>query len=97
MANEITTILKALIGRITGAGCEMEGVPNTARIFDDCGIDSVSVVEFVLEIERTFDISISQDELDPDIFNTITTLTYFISRKQIEHQNTSIPVDTPTL
>jgi acyl carrier protein len=44
-------------------------------------LDSYALLELVLRLEETFGIRIEDDELDPDHFESIRTLTSFISGK----------------
>jgi acyl carrier protein len=45
------------------------------------GFDSFSLMEFVLQLEETFDISIPDDDLDPDIFQSVNTIVVYLSDK----------------
>ena len=42
------------------------------------GFDSTSLLEFILEIEDTFDIVIPDDDLIPDNFSSISKITDYI-------------------
>lgn len=45
------------------------------------GFDSFSLMEFVLQLEETFDMSIPDDDLDPDIFHSMNTIMVYLSDK----------------
>jgi len=45
-------------------------------------IDSLGVLDIVAYIEQTFAISVSDEELSPDNFSTISALASFVLKKQ---------------
>lgn len=42
------------------------------------GFDSFSLMELVLHLEDTFDISIPDEDLDPDIFHSVKTIASYL-------------------
>ncbi|HCT79603.1 MAG TPA: hypothetical protein DGG94_16755 [Micromonosporaceae bacterium] len=48
-------------------------VPLTARL-GDLGLDSLEVIEFVLNLEEEFDIVIPDDVLSAELFDSVTVL-----------------------
>lgn len=42
------------------------------------GVDSVSTLEFIMELEEEFGISIDESEVDPGAFETVESLSEFI-------------------
>ena len=42
------------------------------------GVDSVSTLEFIMELEEEFGISIDESEVNPDILETVESLSEFI-------------------
>ena len=66
--------------------------PADGRLFDTDSallgfrpeLDSMAVVGLLTAIEEHFDISINDDEISAEIFETIGTLTKFIERKLSE-------------
>ncbi len=42
------------------------------------GFDSFSLMEFVLQLEETFDINIPDDDLDPDIFDSVVSIVDYL-------------------
>ncbi len=55
--------------------------PDEALFATNQGFDSFSLMEFVLQLEETFDISIPDDDLDPDIFYSINTIIAYLSEQ----------------
>ena len=43
------------------------------------GFDSFSLMELVLLLEDTFDLGIPDEDLDPDIFHSVRTITSYLS------------------
>ena len=42
------------------------------------GVDSVSTLEFIMELEEEFGISIDESEVNPEILETVDSLSQFI-------------------
>jgi acyl carrier protein len=53
-------------------------LPEDARLFDDLGLDSTSVIELLMALEDTINLEIDPDELEPEIFQTVGSLTAYI-------------------
>lgn len=47
---------------------------STTHLHNEAGIDSMAMVEIILFIERKFGISFSDEELNPNIFNSVEVL-----------------------
>jgi acyl carrier protein len=58
-----------------------EEIGDHANLFDDCGIDSTSLIELVLSLEDQFGVKIVEDELDIEMFQDLTRLAEFIDSK----------------
>jgi acyl carrier protein len=50
------------------------------------GFDSYSLLEFVLQLEDTFGLSIPDEDLDPDIFHSIETIIVYL-RARLEQKD----------
>jgi acyl carrier protein len=44
------------------------------------GFDSFSLMEFVLRLEEAFGINIPDEDLDPDIFQSVKTIVAYVQR-----------------
>ena len=44
-------------------------------------LDSLSLVEFLAQLEESFDISISTDDLEPEYFRSITSIAVFVMQR----------------
>lgn len=80
--SEILAKLKVLVIEITKLKIAPEAISDTANLFNDCGLDSTSVVDLVVGMEQEFDISIDDDELDVKLFQDLTKLVEFVEAKQ---------------
>jgi acyl carrier protein len=50
-------------------------------------IDSMGILDLVGHLETTFDISVADDDLVPENFDSIETIAEFVERKQNQHQS----------
>jgi len=74
--------LKELIIEITQHKISPADISDTANLFNDCGIDSTSVVDLVVGVEERFGVTIEDDELDVTLFESLSTLASFVDAKQ---------------
>jgi acyl carrier protein len=74
---ETLTALKQVVTNIT----KVTEVRDDANLFDDCGLDSMSVLDLVLAIEERFGITISADELQSELFQRVSNLAQFVESK----------------
>lgn len=51
------------------------------RLFDDLGLDSISVIELLLAMEERAGIEVDPDELEVSIFETVGTLTDYVQSR----------------
>jgi acyl carrier protein len=80
--SEIIAKLKELVIEVTQLKIAPEAVSDTANLFNDCGLDSTSVVDLVVGLEQNFDISVDDDELDVKLFQDLSKLAEFVEAKQ---------------
>jgi acyl carrier protein len=55
----------------------------------EAGFDSIALLEFVLRLEDEFEISIPDEDLDPEIFRSINTVVSYVVRRLFDLQETS--------
>jgi len=79
---ETVAALKQLVIDVTQLKISPDEISNTANLFNDCGLDSTSVVELVIALEQQFKITIDEDELDVRLFQDLSKLGTFIEAKQ---------------
>jgi acyl carrier protein len=59
---------------------EKDSIPPTCSLRQDLGIDSLGFVELKEQVEKRFNIVISDDDFTPENFSTISSLTSLINR-----------------
>jgi acyl carrier protein len=57
----ITDTIKEIIGKVTG--CSPEGISDSATFVDDLGLDSLAILEIAVDVENTFKIRATDEEL----------------------------------
>lgn len=77
--NEITEVVQGIIGNILQA--EVNLAETDVNLFD-LGLDSMSIVDFLMAIEEEFDLEIEESELKEDVFTS--------AHKIVELINTSL-------
>jgi len=77
--NEATEIVQGIIGNILQA--EVNLAETDVNLFD-LGLDSMSIVDFLMAIEEEFDLEIEESELKEDVFTS--------AHKIVELINTSL-------
>lgn len=54
----------------------------TTRIIEDEYLDSLDVIRLVSELEKSFDISISGNEIVPENFNSVSSIQALINKSK---------------
>lgn len=54
-------------------------IEKETNILDEVGLDSLEMINFILELEETFDIDIDFDDFDYDYLNSVETLSNYIA------------------
>ena len=63
---------------------DSEDVNADTRLKDDLGLDSMDLVQLVMDLNRTFKIEIHSSEIIPAYFEDIGAVQDFIKRKQAQ-------------
>lgn len=72
MKEQIDAILKAITF--------LERIDPTQKLKEDLGIDSLSMVEMIVELEEKFDIEINESDLNPDELRTVEQIYELVRR-----------------
>ncbi len=75
-------ILKELAIKVGHLKIAPTDVRDNANLFDDCGLDSASVVDMVFDIEDAFGITIPEEEIDAELFQNVGKLAEFVDSKR---------------
>src|SRR5262245_5112358 len=81
VSQDILQKLKQIVVEVVELKIAPEEIDDTGNLFNDCGIDSVSIVELVLSLEGQFDITIDESELNFHIFQDFLRLGAFVESK----------------
>lgn len=78
--SDFEDLVKSVIVRALALDVPLSEITREASPFD-LGADSMNIVELFLGLEETFDFTIADDELRPEIFRTFGHILDFVSAK----------------
>lgn len=73
--------LKGLIPTITQLGLRPEDIHDNAHLYNDCGLDSISLIEFLVAIENRYGFSMAAEDFDPETITNLNVLAEYIRSK----------------
>jgi acyl carrier protein len=73
---EIVSHLQAALSAVLGR--EVTDLRPDLRLFEDLDLDSTSVIDLLMSLEDTIGLEIDPDELGPEVFETVASLTDYI-------------------
>jgi acyl carrier protein len=73
LEDTVTRLVTATLGKKSGIVKQDEPL-----LSSKVGFDSFSLMELVLRLEDTFDLSIPDEDLDPDIFHSVKTIVTYL-------------------
>jgi acyl carrier protein len=56
---------------------------DSANIVEDVGLDSLEMMDFMLEVEKRFQIELDFEQMEFDVFESIARFAQFVSRMKI--------------
>lgn len=59
----------------------VNSVTEHTNLITDIGLDSVAILQLILQIEKKYGITIRNDELDSDIFSSMNNIVTLIKKK----------------
>ena len=59
----------------------VESITENTNLITDLGLDSVAILQLILQIEKEYGIRIGNDELDSDIFSSMKNIITLIKKK----------------
>ena len=74
--SEIVEQLRAALSAVLGR--PLDPFTPELGLFDDLGLDSTSVIELLMSLEDTVGLEIDPDELGPEVFRTVGSLTDYV-------------------
>jgi acyl carrier protein len=82
MSITITDQLKKIIANDLDVNLKIEEIDENASLFEDgLAIDSLAIVELISLIEETFDFEFSEDDINPNNFESLKVLSTLIEQK----------------
>jgi len=82
MSEAIVNQLKDIIVNQLDVNLTYDELDENVSLFEDgLGLDSIAIVNLIVSIEKKFSIKIPDDELNADIFTSLTVLAEFIRQK----------------
>jgi len=78
---EISHRVGKLVQRLIDPGAKDAGAAPDFVLGEDGSFDSVWALRLVLEIEKIFAISVNDEDVVPENFRDVTSLTKFVARK----------------
>jgi acyl carrier protein len=57
---------------------DLPDLSEDARLFEDLGLDSTSVIELLMSLETSINLEIEPDSLEPEVFMTVRSLANYI-------------------
>ncbi|PXW85436.1 acyl carrier protein [Nitrosomonas sp. Nm84] len=79
---DYTTEIKTILSDILGLGERCDSITaDTSLLGNIPELDSVAVVTIILALEKEFSISINDDEISAQTFQTLGTLVNFVEKK----------------
>jgi acyl carrier protein len=80
--NEITQQLKKIIANDLDVNIDEKTIVDDIGLLEGgLGLDSIAVMELISILEQTFGFEFSDDDLNMDAFQTLTTLSEFVTQK----------------
>ena len=74
MREKVLEVLKAIRGDVD--------FENETKLIDDDILDSFDIISIVSDLNDTFDIDITADELEPENFNTLSAIVALVESLQ---------------
>src|SRR5438270_12521348 len=78
---ELVGKIKTIVINVSKIAVPPGDISDHANLFDDIGLDSSSVVDLVLALEREFQIRIDEEDLSRALFQDLTSWAALISSK----------------
>jgi acyl carrier protein len=85
MTDTLKTEIKEAIVRSLRLPMTPEEIGDSVPLFGDgLGLDSIDVLELVLEIERVFGASITDEDTGKEVLHNVDTIAEFITAQRLE-------------
>lgn len=79
---DVKSELKGIIVHDLDVNIKMEDIDDEVSLYDDgLGLDSISVINFIVLIEKKLGISFEENEISSKLFSNINNLSEFVHAK----------------
>ncbi len=80
--DQVKLKLKQIIAKNLDVNISATDIDDKESLYEDgIGLDSIMLVNFIVQIENSFGINFSEDEMNLELFNNLDTLAHFIADK----------------
>ena len=76
-------MMKIMVDKIIKEKSFFEDITPSLKLVEDLGLDSLNIVELIVELEELFNIEIDESELDPVTLQTVNQI-YSLVEKYVE-------------
>lgn len=73
--------VKQIIVDVTKTKLPASEMKDSAHVLNDCGVDSVTIVDLILSLEEKFSITIGEEEIEMSLFDHVSNLAAFVEEK----------------
>lgn len=73
--------LKNIIVKAAKKSCDVTDINEDTNLVDNLGLDSLAMIELILEIEKVFNVQMDDEDMDINILTKYTSLKELIVRK----------------
>lgn len=88
---EIKDRIRQIIAHDLDVNISIDDIRDDVSLYDDgLGLDSIAIVNFIVIIEKKFNISFDESEINSKLFSSITDLAGFVHTKVKEKINTPL-------
>jgi acyl carrier protein len=83
MDGETIGTLRGILSRLVPDGIPPEQLAGLTRI-DELRLDSLQILEFLLKVEKEFNIEIPEDDLDIELISDLGALARYLDGRDVE-------------
>ena len=86
--DQVKAKLKEVIAKNLDANIDVNDISDEASLYEDgLGLDSITIVNLIVQIESTFDFTFEHEEINSALFKNINSLGDFITSKLEKSKN----------
>ncbi|MCW3465315.1 acyl carrier protein [Chitinophaga nivalis] len=72
-------IIKA-IERVTGEQVDVNLAMHSTNLLFDLGLNSLNLIEFIVELEKTFEMEVDMSALSLTVFDSLDSIAHFVNQ-----------------